>query len=212
MSKNNGKIVKKISRDFIKGLKIVKRKSKKPVIVAMVGLVGSSKGYTARALSNLIGATVVRGDSIRVALRKKNQDFAPTRIIAEKVALALIKKGANVIMDSDFINSQKRKRIEEKAKKAKARVVYIRTVADRDIMIGRLVKARYNSNKDLFKTNAIALREMWRRTPHHYRWESAQGGRFIPRKLRILFLAEIDTGESKWKKEIAKAAKKINSL
>ena len=49
-------------------LGIRKRKTKKPLIVAMIGLVGSGKSSVARELARHIGATVVEGDAIRVEL------------------------------------------------------------------------------------------------------------------------------------------------
>ena len=90
-------------------------------------------------------------------------------------------------------------------------VLYLRTIADRDIMIERLIKAKYNPNRHLFKTTTIAVREMWRRTPHHYRWEDKQGGRFVLRKLRIPFLAEIET-DGPWKIEVQKIAQRIKRM
>jgi len=211
MSKRTNKIIKQVSDNFIKGLKISKRRSKKPVIVAMVGLIGSGKSSIAKALSIPIGATIVAGDAIRIALRKKKQPYEPTRSIAERAALYLLKRGSNVVIDADFVTPQKRKRIETKAKKAGAKVVYVRTTADRDAMIERLIKAKYNPNRDLFRTSAVAIREMWRRTPHHYLWTSAKGGYFLPRKLRIPFLAEIDT-TGQWRKQVGKVAKRIQKL
>lgn len=211
MGKKSNKIIKQVSDSYIKRLKISRRRSKKPVIVAMVGLIGSGKTIVAQALSGPIGATVVTGDAIRVVLRKRKQPFEPTRSIAERAALYLLKRDSNVVIDADFVTLQKRKRIEIKAKKVGAKVVYVRTIADRDIMIERLIKAKYNPNRDLFKTSTIAVREMWRRTPHHYLWTSAKGGYFLPRKLRITFLAEIDT-TGQWRKQVQKVAKRIKKL
>lgn len=207
----NQKLIKQVTDKFISQLKIKNRKTKNPIVVAMVGLIGSGKSSVAKELAKQINATVITGDAIRVALRKQKQDYGQVRSITEKSATFVLKKGGNVVLDSDFIDSQKRKRLEEKVKKLQAKVLYIRTIADRDIMIERLIKAKYNSNIDLFKNSSIAIREMWRRTPNHYRWEAKKGGRFTLRKLRIPFFAEINTDDN-WKKEVKKAVQRIKRM
>ena len=205
------KIVKQVTDDFIARLKITKRKTEKPIVVAMVGMIGSGKSSVANQLAKLIKATVIEGDAIRVALRKKKQDYGQVRSITERATIYVLKKRGNVVLDSDYVTLQKRESLEEKVKKVQGRVLYLRTVADRDVMIERLIKTKYNPNHDLFKNATIAVREMWRRTPHHYHWESKAGGRFILRKLRIPFLVEIET-DGNWKREVQKIAQKIRNM
>ncbi len=205
------KIIKQVTDKFISQLRITKRKTKRPIVIALIGLIGSGKLIVSGELTKQINATVIVADAIRVALRKQKQGYEQIGSVSEKVALHVLKKEGNVILCSDFVDSQKRKKLEEKAKKFQAKVFYIRTIADRDVMIERLVKTKYNPSRDLFKDNTIAVREMWRRTPHHYRWENKQGGRFILRKLRIPLLAEIDTGND-WKKQVKKVAQKIKKI
>ncbi|QQG42756.1 MAG: AAA family ATPase [Candidatus Giovannonibacteria bacterium] len=195
----------------------MRRVSKKPVVVAIVGLPGSGKSSIAEYLAKLIGAKVISANAIRVALRKQNRGYGQVEIIMEKEALSAIKRRKNIILDSDFSDSKKRRRLERKAGKA-AKIVYIRTYANRDITIGRLLNARYTPN-DLYggastdwrgnnKGAVVALREMWRRTPHHYRWSPQNGGQFVLKKLPIKFLAEIDTGKN-WRQKVRQAAKKL---
>ena len=204
---NNIKVVNEVLKGFIGSLKTPKRKSKKPVIVAMVGLIGSGKSSVAKALAPLIGATLIGGDSIRIALRQRSQDYNPVRSIAKKAAFTVLKLGSNVILDSDSVNQKRRKDFE---KTFKTKIVYLRTFAERDIMIGRLIKAKYTL-RDLFKNSTIAIREMWRRTSHHYNWSKAGGGKFILKKLKIPFLAEIDTTTPDWRKKVREVAAKINN-
>ncbi len=205
------KIIRQVADNFIGRLKIIQRRTKKPIVVAMVGLIGSGRELLASELSKLTGATIIAADDIRIALRKQNQDYGQIRSISQRAAIYVLKKGGNVILESDFVDSQKRKSLEEKVKKVQGRVLYLRTVADRDVMIERLIKAKYNPNHDLFKTNTIAVREMWRRTPHHYRWEAKEGGRFILRKLRIPFFTEIET-DGDWKTKVQKIAQRIKKM
>lgn len=201
----------KITNQFIRELKITKKLTKKPLIVVMVGLTGSGKTLVAETLAPLINATVVAGDAVRLMLRKKGQDYASVRNITNQAAVYLLEHGSSVIIDSDFVGLPKRKRFEKDIKKTGAKIVYVRVAANRDVMIGRLINAKYNPNRDLFKNNTVAIREMWRRTPHHYDWNSTKGGQFLLKKLSIPFLAEIDTSDEH-KKQVKKLAGRINKI
>jgi len=194
-------------------------KFKQPKVVAIVGLVGSGKSSVARYLAKLIGAKIISANIIRVALRKKGKGYGQVANLAEKEASIAVKRGKNVILDSDFVTLKKRKMLKRKIGKA-AKIFYLRTFSDRDVLIGRLISAKYTPN-DLYggastnwqgknKGAVVALREMWRRTPRHYRWSEKGGGTFLLKKLPIKFIAEIDTTTQNWKTQVKKAAKKIS--
>lgn len=193
-------------------------KIKKPIIIALVGLVGSGRSSVARALAKAINARMIEGDAVRVALRKHNKDFKVVRNLMERLTSLTLRRGQNVVLDADFVDHEKRKSLEAKAKKLGIKVFYIRTFSDRDVMIGRLLNAKY-SPKSFFggassewrgknKGAVVALREMWRRTPHHYRWTSARGGQFILKRLPIKFFAEIETGKN-WRPIVRRIVKKL---
>ena len=204
-----------------------RRKTKKPLIVAMVGLVGSGKSTIAAEIAKNIGAVLIDADEIRVQLRKMGKGDDTVRQIAEAVAGEMIKRGRNVVLTSDFIDAQKRSTLEKKAKQFGVRVIYIRTFCDRDVMIGRIVSARYNNDVNDFFGGAsttrrgnqkyrgaiVKLREMWRRTPHHYRWVDKGGGAWVLKKLPIRFFADIDTtNPKKWRTEVKRIAQKLKIL
>ncbi|MBI4088574.1 AAA family ATPase [Candidatus Kaiserbacteria bacterium] len=205
---------------------IHKRKTKKPVIVALIGLVGSGRSSVARELAKRIGATVVEGDAIRVELRKQGERYERARAIAENVAIEVVKQGGNVILDSDFVDEKKRASVREKARKAGVRLVFIRTHCDLDVMVGRVLTATYHNRVDDFfggarskwqgseqsKGAAVKVREMWRRTPHHYRWVNKGGGQWIIKDPPCAVLADIDTtNPASWKGEVGKCANKLLS-
>ena len=91
---------------FMAKLDIKKRKTDKPVIVAVIGLVGSGKSSVARELAKHIGATVIEGDDIRVELRKQSERYEKSRAIAENAAIEVVKQGGNIILDSDFVDEK----------------------------------------------------------------------------------------------------------
>ncbi len=211
----------KVQGDYLKKLKIKKRKTKTSVVVAMVGLVCSGKSNTAKEIGKHIGGTVVVGDDIRILLRKQKQNYNNVRQIVENVSKEVLEKGGSIVLDSDFVASDKRKILKDLVKKIGVKVVFIRTFADRDIMIGWAV----NLKKDEFfgsagsewkgknKTAVVKIREMWRRAPYHYKWEDKGIGRWVLKKLPFKLFAEINTGDSgKWKKEVEKISKKLLQL
>lgn len=209
---------------FMGGLSIRKRKTKKPVIVAMVGLVGSGKSSVAQALARHIGAAIIAGDDIRVELRKLGQPYRNVGKIGENAVLKVIKQGSNVVLDSDFIDPKKQAGIRKKAREIGAHLVFIRTVCDFDIMTGRVLTATYRDRVDDFfggakskwqgseqsKGAAVKVREMWRRTPHHYDWVNRGGGHWALKKFPFAIFAEIDTIDpGVWRRGVEKCAKRL---
>ncbi len=219
----------KAQEKFLASLNIgIPRKTKKPVIVAMVGLVGSGKSSVARELSRLIRANVINGDEIRVLLRKQGEKYEGARKIAENTALEIIKRGGNVIMDSDHIDARKRASLRAKAKSVGAKLVFICTYSEDpgfpiDTIIGRIITGEYDEFFGEAKTSwkgskeekakIIKMREMIRRMSHHYRWENKGGGRLVIKNPPCPVLADINTADpDEWMDEVLKVAKKILSF
>jgi len=209
---------------FMAKLDIKKRKTNEQIIVAVIGLVGSGKSSVARELAKYIGATVIEGDGIRIELRKQSERYEKSRVIAENAMLEVVKRGGNVILDSDFVDEKKRTSIREKARKAGVRIVFVRTYCDLDVMIGRVMTATYHNRVDDFfggakskwkgseqsKGAVVKVREMLRRMPNHYRWVNEVGGQWVLRTFPFAIFAEIDTTDSdSWKREVERCAKKL---
>lgn len=208
---------------FLAKLKIEKPKTEKSVIVAMVGLAGSGKSTVAQEFAIHLGATVIEGNSIRIELRKLGEGYKRARAIAENVCLEVIKRDGNVILDSDFVDL-KRASLRDRIRKTGIRPVFIRTYCDFDVMVGRAMTAIYFNRPDDFfggaptkwhgssqtKGASVKIREIWRRTPHHYRWVNRGGGKWLLKKLPFQVFAEIDTTDSdSWKQEVERCAKKL---
>jgi len=209
---------------FMAGLTIKKRKTEKPIIVALIGLVGSGKSSVAHELARRIGAVVIGGDDVRIELRKQREAYDRTWVIAEDAAVEIVRQGGNAILDSDFADEKKRASIRERARKINARVVFVRTICDFDVMVGRILTADYRNRADDFfggasskwtgneqsRGAAVKIREMSRRTPHHYRWANQDGGKWIPKKFRFQIFAEIDTTEPNvWKRNAEQCANRL---
>ncbi len=210
---------------FMQKLAVIKRKTKRPVVIAMVGLVGSGKSFIAEELARGIGAIIVEGDAIRVELRKQNEGYEGMRKISENVVVELLHKESNVVVDSDHIDARKRASLRAKISKTSARLFFVRVHADYDIMAGRIITARYKARREDFFGGAstpwngseqsrgavVKLREMDRRRPHHYRWENKGGGRWVLRKLPFRVFATIDTSNaSGWEQNVRNVITRIN--
>jgi predicted kinase len=206
-------------------LKVPVRKSKNKIIVVMVGLVGSGKSSVARALAEIIGVALIEGDAIRVLLRQVNERFENASKIGEQAALTILKQGGNIVLDSDYVDEAKRKRVAAIAKDFGAKIIYIRTYADYDVMVGRTIERKYSADsffgragslwrgRQNVKGAVVKLREIWRRTPHHYVWRrDFPGGRWVLKKLPFKIFAEIDTTESSWILEVREVGKELLNL
>lgn len=209
---------------YLATLDVKKRKTNKPIIIALLGLVGSGKSTVSQELAKHIGANVIEGDDIRIELRRLGERFERTRAIAENVAFKVIQQGGNAILDSDFIDAKKRASIRKKARLAGVRLVFIRTYCDLDVVVGRILSAGYGNKEDDFfagtpsewkrseqsKGAVVKVREMWRRTPNHYRWFNKAGGKWILRTFPVNFFAEINTtNEEGWRSAIKRCAMKL---
>ena len=205
---------------------IAPRKTRKPVIIGIVGLVGSGKSMLAKEMALFVGATIISGDDIRILLRKEKEKYGNARLIAENVTIEIINKGGNVIMDSDFIDQKKRVSLKEKAKKMGAKVIFIRTYSHIDVMIGRIFEADYKNTPDDFFGSASSVwqgknkgavvkeREMICRMLSHYKAVNVGDGRykFELKKLPSKVFAKLHpTRENKWKQEVKMVAGQIRS-
>ena len=211
-----------VEENYKKTLKIVARLTKKPVIFAMIGLVGSGKSSVARKIASQIGANIIEGDTIRSELKKVGEKYDNTRIIAENIAISIIMNGGNIVLDSDFIDSKKRAVIANKAKKARVKLIFIRVTCDLDTSIGRIISASNTDSADNFfggattlwknekKGSVVKIREIIRRIPQHYRWENKAGGKWVAKKISVEVGATIDTtDEDKWPEQVLKLASKL---
>lgn len=190
---------------FFEKLVVVKsRLDPPPVVVALIGLVGSGKSYVAKHLAEVLGATIVSGDDIRVELRKQGAPYEKAYPIAENAMIDIISRGGNVIMDSDFIDWRKRASLMTKARELSERgmgidLYYVRVYCDPDVVVGRIISSAYAPSPDDFfggalskwegdeklRGAAVKIREMWRRTPQHYRWVRSGGGKWVLKNLPI---------------------------
>jgi predicted kinase len=172
-----------------------------PIIVAMVGLVGSGKSTVAREFARHTNMLVVEADDVRANFQSKGFSLDRIWAITENIALDMASRGANVIIDSDFIHPFKRASLLNRTREMGINVFFVRVICDPDVMFSRLrgsdAGAFFNgaSSKSTAedKGRDVRLRDLWRRTPLHYLWKNKGGGCWTPRELSFELFAEIDT-------------------
>lgn len=209
------KSFRQIKEMFVAGAKVSGVKTNNPVIVALVGVSGVGNSTIAREFRRHLGWHVIEKNKIRVELREKGLRFTPqnTDEIAYAMLGNILENGGNALLDSDFVEKNKRRKLQKFAQRFRARVLYLRLKCDEDVVLARILHGRYIPRKDIFKNAAIALREHMRRLQWHYRWSEAHGGRYMPRHLGISFFTEIDTAKpGVWNKKVRLAAQKMKRL
>lgn len=193
-----------VQQELVSEIAASARTTRKPVVIGMVGLVGAGKSTVARKLADSMGAAVIEGDAVREALRSHGRRYDNARLIMEGMALALILQEKSAIIDADFIEPLNRARLQNMLKGV-ASPLFVRVWCNYDIMAGRILQAEYPPQSFFggarsqwegeHKGNVIKLREMWRRTPLHYRWIRQDGGKWMLRNLRFDVAATINTAE-----------------
>ncbi len=211
-------------QSFLSGLDIKKGNTDKPIIIAMVGLIGSGKSSVAREIAKHISGTVIEANKIRVCLREEGEDYENVSWIIQRVVIKVIESGGNVIIDSDNIGEDKRLILQAIADEKKAKLFFIRTTCDFDVMIGRITTTDYNAEgffggastswqgSEQSQGAVVKMREMCRRTPHHYQWEEKGGGIWALKLLSFPIFSVVNTtDEETWKKQVRESVGYFNT-
>lgn len=200
---------------LVRGLRVSRRRSKQPVVLALIGITGSGLSTIARRLAQALHWSVIEKNRIRVKLREEGRGFTPasTDRIAYAMLAKVMRSRGNAILDSDFVERGKRRKLERFARRFGARVVYLHITCDRDVMLARLIRTSYNPKTDIFKSAAVAAREHCRRYPWHYRWSTAGGGRYTLRRPPVNVIATIDTIDpERWQKRLRVLIRRLRRM
>jgi len=178
-------------------------------LILMSGLIGTRRHQAADDISKKIGAVIVSADDARILLREAGADYSHIREIVYGTVREFLGKNISVIIDSDHASIEKVEEGKKLGAEFNAICKCIRTVATGDAIIANLLNDSNLEQTDNFfggaatgsdfvstvapdfKGRAIALREMWRRTPHHFDWIPG-AGEWKLKKLDFVDI-EIDT-------------------
>lgn len=163
-------------------------KQSRPFVIAMIGPVGSGKSHVARMLARTLGAVHLRTDDVRVRLRRRGQSMHHAVPAMRRRAEALLRRGVPVILDSDFVNPEKRRELEGLLAPLGARPYFIEIGTPEPLILARLREKRYTAD-DLFPNAGEAIRVYYVRKKFRAKFELAgrppagragSGGRFRP--------------------------------
>lgn len=113
--------------------------TKTPVIFAMIGLPQTGKSTIAKAIASAVAAINIEDSALHNYLQTRGIPdfpyFSEVFILMLDIAL---RRGYNVVLDSDFYNPIKRVMLEAIARKAGAKVYYIHVECGKSVLINRL--------------------------------------------------------------------------
>ena len=197
-----------------------KLQKRKPVVVAMIGLVGSGKTTMARFLAQRLGAIIIDGDEIRLRLRKEGKSYSKVFQVALDSGAGALSRGKSVVLCSDFIDVARRKDLEQLSHKHKIPGYYLRVTCDPDVAVGRVLakgQGEFFEGAPVLWQGAkrgtvVKLREFWRRTPWHCKWESGNGGHWEPKRIKVTKMFSADTTDGRsWRREVIKVASRLKA-
>ncbi len=187
-----------IYESFSKQISTTKRRTQTQYVIALVGLVGSGKKETSYALASKIGAIVIENDLIRNKLKDAKLSYDHVNSIAQMLLTDAMAISANVVLCSDFIDTEKQKKVSNIAKAFKASLYFLRTVRDFDITFGKIITDTYNTHDFFAKAESVwkgslqekgvvvKLREMFRRVPLHYVQSDKRNGAWSVKPLSFI--------------------------
>lgn len=220
--KQRSREMRRAERTFLEALREIQpRKTKAPVVVLMVGVVGSGKTPVAKMIGRLIGATLIEGSAIYEHLLKMRVHDGGVRRIAEEATLLALKQGGNVVVDRDNVGPLGHMSLRVRsAVLRRARVYTVRTTADISKIVLRVLTGQF----DDFTTDVSAkltlrlgnglehlqrLCELACRLPLHYVAERRSDPTMRLRRLPFPVLATVDTTRRGWQRDVTRLAKRI---
>lgn len=216
----------KVQKEYIAHLGLAEKKdgARPGKIIGIIGLVGSGKSAIARILASEFPGIIVEGDAACVMLREAGASYDRAWKICENIAIAAAGSGAHVVLDADYFAAEKRASLNQAAKDAGVDVLYLRTICDMDVMIGRMIMASYPEHSffggastmwrgTLDQCGAVVkIRELIMRLASHYKMEKTKYParyQWMPRKFSFVHFVIDTTDEEKWSKKVKKIAKQI---
>lgn len=218
-------IERKIQETYIDSFGLQRKGGQSGKIVGIVGLIGSGKSAVAQALAKELLGVIVEGDAVRVRLREAGAGYDRAWKICENIALAMAAKyGKHIVIDADYIATEKRASLNQAAKKAGIDVLYLRTICDFDVMIGRMITASYPEGSFFGGTSTtwqgtadqrgatVKIRELIMRLASHYKMEKTKYParyRWMSLKFSFVHFVVNTTDEKEWHRKVKKIGKQI---
>lgn len=120
--------INQLAEDFLSRLSLPLQKSKNPLMIAAIGLVGSGRTTAAEKFTELIdGLVLVQSNSARYLLKEMGLPWGQNvRDILKQVSKSLLSGGYGVVFDGNAADEEDRQGITETAQEFGARIFYVR--------------------------------------------------------------------------------------
>lgn len=136
-------ILQQISQDYLERIKqtLPSQRAQCLFIVGIIGLIGSGKTAIARMLQKkLSGGVLVKSDSARFLLSEAGLGYDKVTEVIYPVAKWLLHNGHSIIFDGDYVNDEKRDRLQKFANEHGAKLYFIRIAPNKKLSLKRLQK------------------------------------------------------------------------
>lgn len=187
--------------------------NKPPVIIALIGIVGSGKTTVAKTIAKELGTATVESNAIRLELREEGKAYDNVRGLVLDRVKELLTKNSSIVIDSDHIDESKRNMLVALAKKMKAKLYFVRVVCDIDTALQRIAKENYSRGTfALHGSPIVKTHDFIRSLPFHYEWRTTvqNGGTWKLKKLPFKITTTIDTTNvATWKETVNLLAKQV---
>ncbi|MFH0952412.1 MAG: ATP-binding protein [Patescibacteria group bacterium] len=153
-----------IKRDFIKTLKIPKRKISPPLIIGLFGKICSGKSTVALAIAKKLPIVVLRTDIPRSMIIKKYghnyNTIARIKRIVIKTGKELLEQQYSILVDAGNVGAANRKIFQNIAKAFNNKVIWLHIICPENIIFKRLKKRR-NMKDDLIDYEIMADKKLY---------------------------------------------------
>lgn len=181
-----------VAKEYEKTVVMPEQKGKQ-FLLCSVGLVGAGKTTVLKPLAEKFGLVRISTDEIRKILKEKGYGYKAAESIALSVGEKYARQGHGIAIDADCSRAEKRREIEEVARKINIPVIWIHVNPPEEFIINKLKNYPHTW---LFKDAEQAIQNYYARKPLH-------------EKLDFDFTYTFDTSRSDLGKQIDEASEKI---
>lgn len=184
----------RIMRQYEATLKIPKIKSKKPILICSIGLVGAGKTTVLRPLSKKLSLIRISTDEIRKMLKERGYDYNRSKELAIRLVEKYIRRGYGAAIDADCISEESQKYIRALKSKYKIKVFWVHINPPEKFIINKLKSYKHTW---LFRDVKQAIANYKKRKSLH-------------KNLKLQFIYEFDPPRTDLAEQIRAAAKIIS--
>ncbi len=158
------KEMEKVSSIYEESLLIPEKKIEKPIMICIIGLIGSGKTTVVNLLVKKLPLLAISANEIRKILKEKGFDYNRAAEISFKLSEKYIKKGYSIAVDKDCNSDESKSYIDSLNKKYDIEIIWIHINPPEEFIINKFKEYRPSW---LFKSTEQAIGNYKARKPLH---------------------------------------------